>query len=337
MNRLRKIAGMGKAKVPSAVQNDKDESVVFFRELYRREKDRDVNLLEPMYSVEFDAIQGGHVCKPPSGKRDFLIPVDEKRDYDWLKTAPATPLFPSLEIEANSSQMAFQKELPIPPRQVKPSASRVSGKPEVTKTSARPASPTANSPSKKTSIKGGPAISKEKKQPNTVEKRSSHKVPMNRQQKAAAAAIPATGTSVATKKHSERCHASRTSSTSAVKGVTDQEFKAPKNLITTGSLFRRHGPSAEKVRTEDPGSGVDVEKDYGKARRQSCPPAATWGVKELQIEGKQNVLPPRWKCVSSSGSESASNSGRAGKATSMKGKTADGKREQRPELRSQAK
>jgi len=47
-----------KAKVPSVVQEDKDESVVFFRELYKREKYRDVNLLEPMYSVEFDAIQG---------------------------------------------------------------------------------------------------------------------------------------------------------------------------------------------------------------------------------------------------------------------------------------
>jgi hypothetical protein len=40
-------------------------------------------------------------------------------------TPPAAPLFPSLEIEAKSSQMVFQRELPIPPRQVKPSASRV--------------------------------------------------------------------------------------------------------------------------------------------------------------------------------------------------------------------
>jgi hypothetical protein len=55
---MRRIAGMGKAKVPSAVQKDKDESIVFFRELYKHEKDTDMNLLEPMYSVEFDAIQG---------------------------------------------------------------------------------------------------------------------------------------------------------------------------------------------------------------------------------------------------------------------------------------
>jgi hypothetical protein len=55
---MRKIAGMGKTKAPSAIQKDKDESIVFFRELYKHEKETDVNLLEPMFSVEFDAIQG---------------------------------------------------------------------------------------------------------------------------------------------------------------------------------------------------------------------------------------------------------------------------------------
>ncbi|XP_062191973.1 uncharacterized protein LOC133895570 [Phragmites australis] len=338
MNSLRRIAGMGKAKVPSVVQKDKDESIVFFRELYKREKDRDVNLLEPMYSVEFDAIQGGHMCKVPSGKRDFLIPVDEKHDYDWLKTTPTTPLFPSLEMEANSSQMAFQKELQVPPRQVKPSASRVSGKPEATKTPARSASPTANSSSKRTFVKGVPAISKERKQTHTVQKSSNHKVPMNGLQKAA---VSATRSSGATKKHSERCHASQASNTSAAKGVTNQEFlyKAPKNLITTGSMFRRHAPSAEKARAKDPGSGLDAKKENGKARRQSCPPAATRGVKELRLEGRQNVLPPRGKTVTGSGSGcvSASNiSGCAGKAISTKGTRTDGKRVQRSELGSQA-
>jgi hypothetical protein len=53
MDRLRRIAGMGKAKFPAAAaREEKDESVVFFRELYKREKNRDTDLLEPMYSVE---------------------------------------------------------------------------------------------------------------------------------------------------------------------------------------------------------------------------------------------------------------------------------------------
>ncbi|KAK3122318.1 hypothetical protein QOZ80_8BG0667990 [Eleusine coracana subsp. coracana] len=294
MDRLRRITGMGKAKAPAAVQKEKDESIVFFRELYKREKDTDVNLLEPMYSVEFDAIQGGHVSEVPSGKRDFLIPVDEKHDYDWLKSTPATPLFPSLEMKVSSSQMVFQKEPLIPPRQVKPSTSRVSGRPEAIKTSARPASPTVNSSSNRTFVNAAPAIPKEKNQRHTVDKRSSHKVPMNGQQKAVAAAPRSSGT---TKKHSERCYASQTCSTSAVKGVTEQDFlfKAPKNLITSGSMFRRHVPLADRARTKDPGFGTDVKKENCNARRQSCPPSATRGMKEQQLKGRQeqNVLTPR--------------------------------------------
>ncbi|TVU04750.1 hypothetical protein EJB05_47883, partial [Eragrostis curvula] len=294
MDRLRRIAGRGKAKAPAAVQNDNDESIIFFREMYKREKDRDVNLLEPMYSVEFDAIQGGHVRKVPSGKRDFLIPVDEKHDYDWLKSTPATPLFPSLEMEATSSKIVFQKEPPIPPREAKPSASKVSGKPEATKTSARTASPKENSSSKKTFVKGAPTITKVENHSQSVAKRSSHKVPVNGQQKATAAAVSAPRSSGATKKHSDRCYASQIGSTTAVKGVTEQDFlfKTPKNLITTGSIFRRHIPSAEKARTKDPGLGAGVKKENGKARRQSCPPAATRGTQEQPFEGRQNVLPP---------------------------------------------
>ncbi|TKW11549.1 hypothetical protein SEVIR_6G239100v4 [Setaria viridis] len=323
MNRVRRIAGIGKAKVPSAVQKDRDESIVFFRELYKREKDKDVNLLEPMYSVEFEAIQGGHGCKVPPGKRDFLIPVDEKHDYDWLMTPPAAPLFPSLEIEANSSQMVFQR-VPIPTRQVKPSAPRLLAKPEATKASARPASPTSNSSSRKTFIKGAPAISKEKKQPHTAGQRSDHKVPVNGHQKAAAAVVPAgTRTSGAPKKHSERCYATQTGGTSATKGVTDQEtpFKAPKNLITTTrSIFRRRTPSAENARSKDPGSGADVKKENGKARRQSYPPPAIRGMTELQLQDRRDALPPRGKSVAGSGGELATgNGGRAGRASLMKG------------------
>uniref|UniRef100_A0A453RPP4 Uncharacterized protein n=2 Tax=Aegilops tauschii subsp. strangulata TaxID=200361 RepID=A0A453RPP4_AEGTS len=123
MNRMRRIAGMGKSKkAPSAVQKDKDESIVFFRELYKHEEDTDVNLLEPIYSVEFDAIQGGHMSKPAPGKRDLLVPINEKHDYDWPKTPPAAPMFPSLKMEASSSETVVspkKKELPIP---IKPSA-----------------------------------------------------------------------------------------------------------------------------------------------------------------------------------------------------------------------
>jgi hypothetical protein len=192
-------------------------------------------------------------------------------------TPPAAPLFPSLDTEANSSRMV--KEVPIPPRPVKPPASRVSathfqnsvwrfllttcwipsswhlylwqlsGKPDGATIPTRPATDTASSSSKTTCVKGAPAVSKEKNHPRTADQRPSHKVPTNGKQKAAAAAVPGTRTSGAgaPKKHSERCHASQASgkSTSTVKGVADQEvpFKAPKNLITTArSIFRRQPP-----------------------------------------------------------------------------------------------
>ncbi|KAJ1269463.1 hypothetical protein BS78_07G213700 [Paspalum vaginatum] len=304
MERIRRIAGMSKPKAPSVVQKDKaDESVVFFRELYKREKDGDVNLLEPMYSVEFDAIQGGHVRRVPSGKRDFLIPVDEKHDYDWLMTPPAAPLFPSLEVEAKSSKMVLQKELPIPPCPVKPSASKLSSKPEGAKIPARSsASHTATSSSKITCNvnKGTPAASKEKQQPHTEDQRSSHKALKNGQQQKAAAAAAAPG---APKKHSERCYA------------TSQEvpFQAPKNLITTAarSLFRRHAPpSAVDARSKDPGARVDVtKKGSGKARRQSCPPATTRGMTELRLQDDRR----------SGGEQASSAGGRAGRATLTRG------------------
>ncbi|KAL6900679.1 hypothetical protein ACP4OV_005355 [Aristida adscensionis] len=292
--------------------------------LYKREKDKDVNLLEPMYSVELDAIQGvgGHTGKGPSGKRDFLIPVDEKHDYDWLKTPPATPLFPSLEMEANSSQMVFQKELPIPPRQVEPSASKVLGKPGASKPPAPSAPQTNKSPWKNNFAKGASTISNEKNQSYTVDKRS-YTVPMNRQQKAASATTVSGSTP---KKHSERCHGGH------VKGSTNPEFpcKETKNPITIGSIFRRHTPSSERARIKDPASGADVKGENGKTRRQSCPPAVTRDIRELKLEGKPNVLPPRGKMVVAN--EPASNSSsRANETTLAKGmRRADGKKERRP-------
>ncbi|EES14144.1 hypothetical protein BDA96_07G195200 [Sorghum bicolor] len=342
MERIRRLAGMGKAKVPSVIQaEDKDESVVFFRELNKREKYRDVNLLEPMYSVEFDAIQGGHVCRVPSGKRDFLIPVDEKHDYDWLMTPPTAPLFPSLDSEANSSRMVFQKEVPIPPRPVKPS--RLSGKPDGATKLARPTSHTASSSAKTTCVKGAPAVSKEKKQPRTADQRPSHKATPNGKQKAAAAAIPGTRASSgagAPKKHSERCYASQASGTSTVKGVADQEvpYKAPKNLITTArSIFRRQAPppavsaqskgapAAVSAQSKGPGSSVDVKKKKknGKAARQPCPPAATRGMTmtELQLQDRRNELPPRGTHVAGSGAggePASSTGGRAGRAALLR-------------------
>ncbi|GKV32727.1 hypothetical protein SLEP1_g41313 [Rubroshorea leprosula] len=51
-----------------------------------------------------------------SGKKgpgyEFLAEND-KNEYDWFKTPPVTPLFPSLEMEANAPQLIVHHDLPI--------------------------------------------------------------------------------------------------------------------------------------------------------------------------------------------------------------------------------
>lgn len=328
---------MGKTKVPSGVQKDKDESIVFFRELYKHQEDTDVNLLEPMYSVEFDAIQGGHMTKlPPAVKRDFLIPINEKHDYDWLKTPPAASLFPPLETKTNSSEMVLEKELPIP-RHVKPSASRFASKPEATKTSAKPSSPPSGSSSKNV-FRGAPSISNEKNHPHAIDKRSTYYSALTgRQQKPDATTAKATTAgSNTTKKHSDRCHGSQGSSAGAAKTITmipaEEPYKAPKNLLTTGSIFSRRAPSmttTAKTRPGGPALGVDAKGESGRARR--LPLATTIGFKELHVDGKKNALPGKGKAVAATTIEPDVYNGGAGEPASVKGvRRTDGKNERRP-------
>ncbi|XP_047320914.1 uncharacterized protein LOC124924978 [Impatiens glandulifera] len=120
----------GKAPVPTkkkgVVKETRDEELAMFAEMHKREKDRLVSLLQP---VSDDSIDGyslyhrlstahGNLPKGPSHSSlgyEFLAEkVDSKNDYDWLKTPPATPLFPSLETDAiNGHTLVVQRELPI--------------------------------------------------------------------------------------------------------------------------------------------------------------------------------------------------------------------------------
>ncbi|KAG6758132.1 hypothetical protein POTOM_038468 [Populus tomentosa] len=70
-------------------RKDRDEDLLLFKELHRREKDRLASLLQPV-SDEFEPNIAGK-----------------------LKTPPATPLFPSLEMEANAPGNNVQREIPI--------------------------------------------------------------------------------------------------------------------------------------------------------------------------------------------------------------------------------
>nr|TKW11538.1 hypothetical protein SEVIR_6G238532v2 [Setaria viridis] len=45
-------------------------------------------------------------AKFPPGKRDFLIPVDEKHDYDWLMTPPAESTFTWIVVRGGQGRSA---------------------------------------------------------------------------------------------------------------------------------------------------------------------------------------------------------------------------------------
>ncbi|KAJ9176053.1 hypothetical protein P3X46_011403 [Hevea brasiliensis] len=102
--------------LPLNGRKDRDEDLLLFKELHKREKDRLASLLQPV-SDEFEPSSGNYsLYRIASGKKgpgyEFFGEKD-KNDYDWLKTPPATPLFPSLEMEANASQLVVQREIPI--------------------------------------------------------------------------------------------------------------------------------------------------------------------------------------------------------------------------------
>uniref|UniRef100_A0ACD5XU98 Uncharacterized protein n=1 Tax=Avena sativa TaxID=4498 RepID=A0ACD5XU98_AVESA len=280
MDRVKRAVGMGRAASAVPARKGEDESLVLFGELYRHDQEKEVNLLEPMFSVEFESIQGDRrMYKLASGKRDYLLTDGEKNDYDWLKTPPATPLFASLEMEADSCQMVFQRELPI----LQPvKISRFSGKPEApssststksesptTSSSSRAATPTTrpNTSSKKNlTTRGSPAFSKEETSDYKIDKKSSYTPLGNRQQNAAV--VPATDAKAAKKPSSGKKPTVPGNTNGAKKNVDKPLLK---NVATAAPRARTKGPS---VGAKDP--KVDAGNG-GVTRRVPSQPAAAVG------------------------------------------------------------
>ncbi|XP_074570386.1 uncharacterized protein LOC141826982 [Curcuma longa] len=83
-------------------EEEEQKDLVLFGEILKRDKERAISLLQPE-SIEFEPAQDLYRLHQISlGRRDFLNAESSKHDYDWLKTPPATPLFPSIEMEATS-------------------------------------------------------------------------------------------------------------------------------------------------------------------------------------------------------------------------------------------
>ncbi|XP_020598250.1 uncharacterized protein LOC110037863 [Phalaenopsis equestris] len=104
---------------PTSAKKERDEELSLFRELFKREREKNMNLLESV-STELVPVDGNSVVFKISAakKGDANVNENEKNDYDWLKTPPATPLFQSLEMDvgqSNSPHMIIHKELPIIP------------------------------------------------------------------------------------------------------------------------------------------------------------------------------------------------------------------------------
>ncbi|KAL3630578.1 hypothetical protein CASFOL_023562 [Castilleja foliolosa] len=104
---------------------ERDEDLALFREMRRREKERN-DLILLQNSDEFDAPLGhpgsSSIFNIPSsatpasarktGADDFLNSENDKNDYDWLLTPPGTPLFPSIEMEHQKTVMRQQHGTP---------------------------------------------------------------------------------------------------------------------------------------------------------------------------------------------------------------------------------
>ncbi|XVE97066.1 hypothetical protein REPUB_Repub02eG0278600 [Reevesia pubescens] len=109
------------------VMKERDEELALFLEMRRREKEKEKNnqllwlhnnsehLNVPLGS---NVNGSGNVGGSPISKIVSAVPVrktaadnflnseNEKSDYDWLLTPPGTPLFPSLEMEAQKTLMS---------------------------------------------------------------------------------------------------------------------------------------------------------------------------------------------------------------------------------------
>ncbi|GLT55740.1 hypothetical protein SLA2020_288340 [Shorea laevis] len=100
------------------VMKERDEELALFLELRRREKEKNNHLSLLRSSDDLDASLGSEAGGSPASKVMSSLPVqktaadrflnseNEKSDYDWLLTPPGTPLFPSLEKDAQKTIMS---------------------------------------------------------------------------------------------------------------------------------------------------------------------------------------------------------------------------------------
>ncbi|EYU41058.1 hypothetical protein MIMGU_mgv1a018183mg [Erythranthe guttata] len=224
---------------------DKDEELSFFPNIQKRKKEQVASLLQPV-SEEFEAIWNYGLYRMESGGRKGAGFDSGKNDYNWLKTPPATPLFPSLEMETNGQELVIQREIPI----LQP-LSRFAGNSQGTKTSSIPISP-----------KPKPKLPQRHKTPNarpsispSFENKNMKSPPIINQKNS----IP-------------------------VKGLSDNT--PPNNLRTTTNHRPASTTRGRSTNQNYLPAGPQKEDASSNMRRQSCSPSVTRGRKVVDSDNK---------------------------------------------------
>ncbi|KAK1266204.1 hypothetical protein QJS04_geneDACA015585 [Acorus gramineus] len=266
---------------PTTARKDRDEDLILFREMRKREKERNTSLLHPV-SDDFDPSNAGFaggnytLYKMPSVKRgighEFLSIDGDKNDYDWLKTPPATPLFPSLEMEASCTNLVVQREIPIL-QPLKPS--RFAKKSETPKpmmiSTSRPKTPTSVHPKAMTTTISSRSVPPVNPRPGASISRTTQQPKLN-------------SSNPVKKSNTDAKPRSRGVSPMVRPRIPHHDFpdEAPLNLITSATAVSSRPSSATRGRPGDPIVRREMPEN---PRRQSCSPSVTRGRRVPEFVG----------------------------------------------------
>ncbi|KAF9674508.1 hypothetical protein SADUNF_Sadunf10G0134500 [Salix dunnii] len=294
-------------------RKDRDEDLLLFKELHRREKDRLASLLQPV-SDEFEPNIGGNyalyrIASGRKGSGHELFGENDKNDYDWLKTPPATPLFPSLEMEANAPENVVQREIPI----IQP-LSRFADKSEALKRS----TVTLRTPNSKPNKIPQRSVTRSQKQRNSssTENKNSKVAAQTLNQKMAQFTTGSNGKKnvIANSANPTNQKASLTNFLSSnlskdikIKNETRGVSPSVRSTIpaqipgfsndTPPNLRTDRATSATRGRpvAAHPTASIRQKQDPApRPRRQSCSPSVTRGRKE---SNEENLTSSKWKAV----------------------------------------
>ncbi|XP_012837557.1 PREDICTED: zonadhesin-like [Erythranthe guttata] len=262
---------------------DKHEELSFFRDIQKREKEQAASLLQPV-SEEFEANGNYGLYRMESEGRKRAGFDTGKNDYNWLKTPPATPLFPSLEMETNGQELVIQREIPI----LQP-LSRFAESSQGTKASSIPISPKPKPKllQRYTTPNARPSISpsfenKNMKSPPIINQKKSIPVKSTPNEKV----HPNFPTSSLINLTKNATTMEPNSSINNLKNRGLSDNTPPNNLRTTTN----HRPaSTTRGRSTNQNylpAGPQKEDASSNLRRQSCSPSVTRGRKVVDSDNK---------------------------------------------------